>query len=207
MYVIFTWSLFKLSFKYPLFKRNLIVHLSVKDRLRSSKVKFSGKNEKEVQVETDQSNFKQPCDWFLEISRWFLTGNALGTRMEKKPNGNLMYRLRRTCHWNWSFHAGGTGPCVLFMTDYFWPIILHSEWATCSYREKGCMINLNRLTRLLPNPFYWAPIEPCRSYLTSSITDSFRRFVDEDEDGSKECNRFDQTVEIKFSFENIISFR
>lgn len=43
MYVIFTWSLFKLSFKYPLFKRNLIVHLSVKDRLRSSKVKFSGK--------------------------------------------------------------------------------------------------------------------------------------------------------------------
>lgn len=108
MYVIFTWSLFKLSFKYPLFKRNLIVHLSVKDRLRSSKVKFSDKNEKEVQVETDQSNFKQPCDWFLEISRWFLTGNALGTRMEKKPNGNLMYRLRRTCHWNWSFHAGGS---------------------------------------------------------------------------------------------------
>lgn len=66
-----------------LFKHNLIVHLSVKDRLRSSKVKFSGKNEKEVQVETDQSNFKQPCDWFLEISRWFLTGNALGTHMEK----------------------------------------------------------------------------------------------------------------------------
>lgn len=57
MYVIFTYHYLN-CYLNPLFKYNLIVHLSVKDRLGSSKVKFSGKNEKKVQVEMDQSNFK-----------------------------------------------------------------------------------------------------------------------------------------------------